>query len=111
MTPKILFSHYAFGKNLDAIRTHAASRHYAGVEWNLEQWRVMVARERRRKLFEQFRGAAALCSVHAPYTDWEIGHGDAEFSAASLRILREYVTLAADLDAHHVNIHVGASGL
>ena len=111
MTPTILFSHIPFGKNLEAIRSHAASRHYAGVEWNLEQWRVMVARVRRRKMLEGFRHAAALCSVHAPYTDWEIGHGDAEFAAASLRLLREYVDVAADLGAHHVNVHVGASGL
>jgi hypothetical protein len=42
MTPTILFSHVPFGKNLEAIRTHAASRHYAGVEWNLEQTRRMI---------------------------------------------------------------------
>ncbi|MBI4537333.1 MAG: TIM barrel protein [candidate division NC10 bacterium] len=111
MTPAILFSHFPFGKNLDAIRAHVASHHYAGVEWNLENWRVMVPRERRRKLLERFRAASGFCSVHAPYTDWEIGHRDAEFAAASLRLLREYVDIAADLGAHHVTIHVGAFGL
>jgi hypothetical protein len=111
MTPQILFSHYAFGKNLEAIRAHVAAHRYAGVEWNLEQWRIMVARVRRQAMLESFRHASPCCSVHAPFTDWEIGHGDAEFAAASLRLLREYVDIAADLGAHHVNVHVGASGL
>jgi sugar phosphate isomerase/epimerase len=111
MTPRLLFSHVALGKHPEAIRRYLTSAGYAGVEWNLEAWRVMVARDARRRLLERFRSAASMCSVHAPYADLEIGHRDPELAAASLRILREYVDIAADLGAHHVNVHVGSFGL
>ena len=111
MTPRLLFSHVALGKHPEAIRSYMTSAGYAGVEWNLEAWRVMITREARRRLLERFRGAASFCSVHAPYTDLEIGHRDPELAAASLRILREYVDIAAELGAHHLNVHVGSFGL
>jgi sugar phosphate isomerase/epimerase len=111
MTPKILFSHIPFGKHPEAACDYAQRHGYAGVEWNLEHWRLFVARERRRALGERLSAAAPLCSVHAPYTDWEIGHRDPDFAAASLRLLAEYVDFAADLGAHHVNVHVAAYGL
>jgi sugar phosphate isomerase/epimerase len=111
MPPRLCFCHVPFQKDLEAIRRYRSDRGYAGVEWNLESWRVVVARSRRRELLERWRAATPLASVHLPYTDWEIGHRDGEFAAASLRLLRDYVDLAADLGAHHANIHVAAYGL
>lgn len=111
MTPRLLFSHVALGKQPEAIRSYLTSAGYAGVEWNLEAWRVMVTRDARRALLDRLRGAAPLCSVHAPYADLEIGHRDAELAAASLRVLREYADIAAELGAHHLNVHVGSFGL
>lgn len=111
MNPTLVFSHPPFGKQLDTIQAYAAAHRYAGVEWNLEVWRFYVARDRRRQLQARFRSAAPCCSVHAPYLDVEIGHRDPDFAAASLRLLRDYVDIAADLGAHHVNIHVAAFGL
>ncbi len=108
MTPRLLFCHTPFGKNPDAIRDYASAHGYAGVEWAMDGWRVMAARDRRRQLLDRLRATARLCSVHAPYTDLEIGHRDADFAAASLRVLMEYVAIAADLGAHHVNLHVGS---
>jgi len=111
MPPRLCFCHVPFQKDLETIRRYRAERGYAGVEWNLENWRVVVAQSRRRDLLRRWRAAAPLASVHLPYTDWEIGHRDREFAAASLRLLREYLDLAADLGAHHANVHVAAFGL
>jgi sugar phosphate isomerase/epimerase len=58
-----------------------------------------------------FRSVGVPCSLHAPYTDLEIGHRDAEYAAAALRILREYVDTAAEVGARHLNLHVGSHAL
>ncbi len=108
MTPSLLFCHFPFGKNPDSVREYAATHGYAGVEWALDSWRIMVARDRREQLLERLRQASPVSSVHAPYTDLEIGHRDAEFAEASLRILMRYVEIAAELGAHHLNLHVGS---
>ena len=108
MQPKLLFSHSAFGKNLGTIAEHHSTHGYDGVEWGLDGWRFMKAGQRRRQFLERLRATVPLCSVHAPYTDLEIGHRDPEYAAAARRILEDYVDAAAELGAHHVNMHVGS---
>jgi len=110
MPPTLTFCHSPFRKELAEIQTYRQTRGYDGVEWGLDGWRLMTARTRRRQLLDRLRAATPLCSVHAPYTDLEIGHRDAEHAAAAVRILLDYVDAAADLGAHHVNIHVGTFG-
>lgn len=108
MTPALLFCHAPFGKNPEAARQYAAARGYAGIEWGLDGWRLMVARARRHRMLDSLRSASPLCSVHAPYTDLEIGHRDADYAAGAVRIIQKYVDAAADLGAHHINLHVGS---
>jgi sugar phosphate isomerase/epimerase len=111
MTPKLLLSHLAIGKDPETLRAYVAAHRYDGVEWGLDGQRMAVAQGRRKWILDGFRSVGPLCSLHAPYTDLEIGHRDAEYAAASLRILREYVDAAADLGAHHLNLHVGSHAL
>jgi len=106
--PRLLFCHFPFGKDPEAIREYAAAHGYDGVEWALDGWRMMVARGRRQRMIEELRRAASLCSLHAPYTDLEIGHRDAEYAAAAVRVLQQYIDAAVDLGAHHVNLHLGS---
>jgi sugar phosphate isomerase/epimerase len=107
MGPTLVFCHSPFQKELSEIHAYCKSRRYDGVEWSLDGWRLMLARERRRQMLDRLRAASPVCSLHAPYTDLELGHRDPEHAAAALRILQDYVDAAADLGAHHVNVHVG----
>ncbi len=111
MTPRLLFCHAPFRKDLQAIRTYAATHNYDGVEWGLDGWRLMLPQRRRERLLGGFRSVGSLCSIHAPYTDLEMGHRDPDYAAASTRILMAYVDAAAELGAHHMNCHVGSFGL
>jgi sugar phosphate isomerase/epimerase len=111
VTPRLLLSNAPFGRDVTAVREYAARARYDGVEWGLDNLRVAVARGRRQRTLEGFRSAAPLASLHAPYTDLELGHHDAEYAAAALRVLREYVDVTAELGAHHLNLHVGSHGL
>ena len=106
--PKLLFCHFPFGKDCEAIQEYVAARRYDGVEWGLDGWRLMIARGRRQQMMDRLRRGASLCSLHAPYTDLEIGHRDAEYAEAAVRVLQRYVDAAADLSAHHINLHVGS---
>lgn len=110
MHPKLLLSHLAVGKEPDVLREYVAAHGYDGVEWGLDGLRVPVARGRRLRILEGFRSVGP-CSLHAPYTDLEIGHRDAEYAAAALRVLREYVDVTAEVGAHHLNLHVGSHAL
>jgi hypothetical protein len=83
MPPTLVFCHSPFRKDLAEIQAYRQTRGYHGVEWGLDGWRLMTARTRRRQLLDRLRAATPLCSVHAPYTDLEIGHRDAEHAAAS----------------------------
>ena len=67
--PRLLFCHFPFGKDLSGIREYAAAHRYAGVEWSLDSWRMMVARSRRQQMIEQLRQAASFNFLHAPHTD------------------------------------------
>jgi sugar phosphate isomerase/epimerase len=107
MTPTLAFCHFPFEKDLAEIETYREARGYHGIEWSLDGWRLMVARERRRRDLDRLRSVSPVCSLHAPYTDLEIGHRDTEYAKAACRILQDYVDAAAELGAHHVNIHVG----
>ncbi len=111
MSPKLLLVHLAVGKDPDRIREYVRTHGYDGVEWGLDGQRMAVAQGRRKWILDGFRSVGPLCSLHAPYTDLEIGHRDAEYAAAALRILREYVDVAAELPAHHLNVHVGSHAL
>lgn len=106
--PKLLLCHFPFGKDPEAIREYVGAHRYDGVEWGLDSWRMMAAHRRRQQMLDQMRRAAPLCSLHAPYTDLEIGHRDAEYADAAVRVLQGYVDAAADMGAHHVNLHVGS---
>jgi sugar phosphate isomerase/epimerase len=110
MAPTLVFCHSPFRKDLLEVQTYRTTRRYDGVEWSLDGWRLMMARDRRRQTLERLRTASPLCSLHAPYTDLELGHRDAEHAAAALRILQDYVDAGAELGAHHVNVHVGTFG-
>jgi sugar phosphate isomerase/epimerase len=107
MRPTLVFCHSPFRKELSEIQAYRTSRRYDGVEWSLDAWRLMMARERRRQMLDRLRAASPVCSLHAPYTDLELGHREPEHAAAALRIVQDYVDAAADLGAHHVNVHVG----
>ncbi len=107
MRPQLVFCHYPFGKDLARLRTYREAHGYDGVEWNLATWRLMTPAAPRRRLFDAWKTASPLSSVHAPYTDLEIGHADPTYAAAACRILRDYIDAAADLGAHHINLHVG----
>ena len=72
MTPALLFCHAPFGKKPETARQYAAARGYAGIEWGLDGWRLMIARARRQRMLDSLQSAGLLCSVHAPYTDLEI---------------------------------------
>lgn len=110
MPAKLLLCHVAVGKDPARLREYVAAHRYDGVEWGLDGLRVPVARGRRQRILEGFRSVGP-CSLHAPYTDLEIGHRDAEYAAAALRVLREYVDVTADVGAHHLNLHVGSHAL
>ena len=107
MTPTLAFCHFPFRKELMEIQEYRKARGYDGIEWSLDGWRLMMARGQRRHALDRLRTASPVCSLHAPYTDLEIGHRDTEHATAACRILRDYVDAAAELGAHHVNIHVG----
>ncbi len=110
MPPKLLLCHLAVGKDPASLREYVTAHRYDGVEWGLDGFRVPVARGRRQRILDGFRSVGP-CSLHAPYTDLEIGHRDAEYAAAALRVLREYVDVTADVGAHHLNLHVGSHAL
>lgn len=109
--PRLFLCNAPFGRDLGAVRDYVAAHGYDGVEWGLDNLRIAVARGRRDRMLDGFRKAAPLASLHAPYTDLELGHSDAEYAGAALRVLREYVDVAAELGAHHLNLHVGSHGL
>lgn len=111
MDPKLLLCHVAIGRDAGLVRDYVAAHGYAGVEWGLDSLRVAVARGRRQRTLDGFRQVGGLLSLHAPYTDLEIGHRDPEYAAAALRVLREYVEVAAEAGARHLNLHVGSHGL
>jgi sugar phosphate isomerase/epimerase len=108
MRPVLLFCQSAFGKDLAAIRQHRAAHGYDGVEWAWDGWRLMLPRERRARHLAALRDAAPVSSAHAPYTDMEIGHADADHARAAVKILTGYLEAAAELGAHHLNLHGGS---
>ncbi len=110
MSPTLVFCHSPFRKDLLEVQRYRTACGYAGVEWSLDGWRLMMARDRRRQMLDRLRTASPLCSIHAPYTDLELGHRDPGHAAAALRILQDYVDAAAELGGHHVNVHVGTFG-
>jgi sugar phosphate isomerase/epimerase len=109
--PRLLLCNAPFGRDVAAVRDYVAAHDYDGVEWGLDNLRVAVARGRRDRMLDGFRRAAPVASLHAPYTDLELGHRDGEYAGAALRVLREYVDVAAELGVHHMNLHVGSHGL
>lgn len=111
VSPKLLLCHLAVGKHPDRLRQYVTAHGYDGVEWGLDSLRLPVARERRNPILEGFRSVGPLCSLHAPYTDLEIGHRDAAYAAAALQILKTYVDAAAEVGASHLNLHVGSHAL
>jgi len=108
MRPRLLFCHAPFAKDLPRLREYRVGRGYAGVEWNLDGWRLMRTAAPRAALLAELSSAAPLCSLHAPYTDLEIGHPDPAQARAAVELLKPYLDAAAELPAHHVNLHTGS---
>jgi sugar phosphate isomerase/epimerase len=101
----------AIGRDAGQVRDYVAAHGYAGVEWGLDSLRIAVARGRRRRTLDGFRQVGGAFSLHAPYTDLELGHRDPEYAGAALRVLQEYVDVTAESGARHLNLHVGSHGL
>lgn len=108
MRPKLICCQVPFHHDLAALREYRVANAYDGVEWSLDGWRLMLPARPRARLLAAMREASPISSVHAPYTDLEIAHPDAEQSRAATRILSDYVEAAAELGAHHVNLHAGS---
>jgi sugar phosphate isomerase/epimerase len=108
MRPHLLFCHAPFGKDAPGLREYRVTHGYDGVEWNLENWRLMRTRAPRASLFASLAAASPLCSLHAPYADLELGHPDPEQARAAAKLLEPYVDAAAELSAHHLNLHTGS---
>jgi hypothetical protein len=64
-----------------------------------------VARSRRQRTLDEFRQVGGLLSLHAAYTDLDIGHRDHEYAGAVLRVLQEYVEVTAEVGGHHSGRH------
>lgn len=105
MHSTLLFCHVPFNRDLGAAGRYARAERYDGVEWNLDGWRVMHPRAARAQMLQNFRAVATLSSLHAPYTDLEIAHPEAEHARAATEILKDYVDFTAELGAHHLNLH------
>ena len=50
MPPQLVFCHYPFHKALPEIQAYRETHGYDGVEWSLDGWRLMMARDRRRPM-------------------------------------------------------------
>ena len=108
MRPQIICCQVPFHHDLAALREYRTAQAYDGVEWSLDGWRLMRPRRPRLRQLAAMREASPVSSIHAPYTDLEIAHPDAEHARAASRILTDYVEAAAELGAHHVNLHAGS---
>lgn len=108
LRPQLLFCHAPFGKDAPGLREYRVAQGYDGVEWNLENWRLMRTRAPRASLFASLAAASPLCSLHAPYADLELGHPDPDQARAAAKLVEPYVDAAAELAAHHLNLHTGS---
>lgn len=111
MRPELFLSSSAFRDPPDAIVAYARKHAYAGVEWYLDQRRLPVAPEARKKLFSAMRRGGLGIRFHAPAADVEIGHRDPAIADTSLRYLVMHVEFLGEVAPTTLTMHVGSRSI
>ncbi|WP_297071629.1 sugar phosphate isomerase/epimerase [Thermococcus sp.] len=76
------------------------------VEW-ISEWPRYINRRSANVLAEEIRSFGLELSIHAPFSDLNIGSFNERIRTASMEVLRETLEIAADIDAMTVTIHPG----
>jgi len=109
--PEFLLSSSAFREPAEAVVAYARKHAYAGIEWYLDQRRLPIAPEARKKLFESMRRGRLGIRFHAPAADVEIGHRNPTIAEASLRYLTMYIEFLAEVAPTTLTVHVGSRSI
>ena len=73
----------------------------------LSEWPHYLSRDNRRRFGEVLESLGMKGTVHAPFSDVNIGSFNERLRQASLEVVRETIELAAELGAISVTIHPG----
>jgi sugar phosphate isomerase/epimerase len=76
------------------------------VEW-ISEWPRYMDAGSARALAEKIHSFGLDLSIHAPFSDLNIGSFNERIRRASMRLLRETLEIAADIDAVAVTVHPG----
>ncbi len=109
--PEFFLSSSAFRDPPEAVVAYARKHAYAGVEWYLDQRRLPVAPEARKKLFSAMRRGGLGIRFHAPAADVEIGHRDPAIAETSLRYLLMHVEFLGEVAPTTLTMHVGSRSI
>ncbi len=109
--PELFLSSSAFRDPPDAVVAYARRHAYAGVEWYLDQRRLPVAPEARKKMFSAMRRGDLGIRFHAPAADVEIGHRDPAIAETSLRYLLMHVEFLGEVTPTTLTMHVGSRSI
>jgi sugar phosphate isomerase/epimerase len=109
--PELFLSSSAFRDPPEKVVAYAREHTYAGVEWYLDQRRLPIAPEARRKQFDLMRRKGLGIRFHAPAADVEIGHRDPAIAEASLRYLLMYVEFLGEVAPTTLTVHVGSRSI
>ena len=102
----ILSSRVSLNRYRESIR-YAREKHYDGIEWYLDFYRLPAWKGLRDKFFTALCDSGLQYSFHGPTTDVDISLREKSYSMVALEYQKMYIDFLAELAPFPYTIHIG----
>lgn len=111
MTPQIVLTSRASGGDFRAAAKAATELGFAGIDWNLDYFRIAAASNARQPFLDAALSTGLPSGFHGPCHDIELGHKDPFVAATARQYLKMYIDFVTPLGDTHMTLHIGSRSI
>ena len=111
MTPKIILTSRATGGDFKAAARAATELGFAGIDWNLDYFRIAAASNARQLFLDAAQGTGLPSGFHGPCHDTELGHEDPLIASTAVQYLKMYIDFVRPFADTHMTLHIGSRSI
>ena len=111
MKPEIVLTSRASGGDFRSAVKAARELGFAGIDWNLDYFRIAAASNARQIFYDAAKSAGVPSGFHGPCHDIELGHKDPKIAKTAVCYLKMYIDFVRFFEGTHMTLHIGSRSI
>jgi sugar phosphate isomerase/epimerase len=111
MKPLLALTSRVDARNWKGVAGMARSAGFAGIDWNLDYFRIPAASNARQRFYDAAAASGLPSGFHGPCQDVELGHSSELVSMAARSYLKMYVDFISHFGGTHMTVHLGSRSI